>query len=43
MMTLALSDSAALGLVGVLFAPVEMPIVYFCTRRAIQSWRRWAQ
>jgi hypothetical protein len=43
MTTLALSDSTALALVGVLFLPVEMPIVYFCTRRAIRSWRRWAR
>ncbi|MFE7928352.1 hypothetical protein ACFU6S_06360 [Streptomyces sp. NPDC057456] len=37
--------SAVRGLLAdanVLFLSVEMPIVYLCTRRAIQSWRRWA-
>ncbi|WP_328427842.1 hypothetical protein [Streptomyces sp. NBC_00443] len=42
-MILGLDDSAALALIGVLFLPIEMPIVYFCTRRAIRAWRRWAQ
>ena len=42
-MITALGDSTALVLVGVLFLPVEMPVVYFCTRRAIRAWRRWAR
>lgn len=42
-MTAALSDSAGLGLIALLFTPIEMVVVYYCTRRAIRSWRRWTR
>ncbi|MFZ4160500.1 hypothetical protein ACOZDE_19015 [Streptomyces griseoincarnatus] len=39
---LAVSDPVALGLVGVLVSPLAFVAVYFCTRRAVRAWRRWA-
>ncbi|MGX1513970.1 hypothetical protein [Streptomyces collinus] len=40
MTPLALSDSAGLFLIGLLLTPIEIPVVYFCTRRALRAWRR---
>ena len=41
-MSQALTDPTAFGLVVLLFTPIEIPLVFLGTRRAVRAWRRWA-
>ncbi|MFE7928341.1 hypothetical protein ACFU6S_06305 [Streptomyces sp. NPDC057456] len=39
----ALGEDVALVLAGVRFLPIALPVICFCARRVIRSWRRWAR